>query len=114
MQEDAGQNMLSRYSSERLLLQRSIRNDLQVSTEVDFIVNVYQFDATLARDNVVDTNSNSSRTLASTIKTEIVTFTSNSWTVVKDDGKSLLHLVFQNIKVLLMNQKCTHSILNCV
>lgn len=94
IQEDIGQNILSRYLPERLLIQRSIRTDVQVSKAVDLIKNGGQFDALLARDNTVNKKSNIGRELASTVKTESMTSASNSWTDAKDDGKILFHLNF--------------------
>merc|ERR1712151_1194647 len=92
IQEDIGQNILARYLPERLLIQRSIRNDVQVSKAVELINNGRQFDKLLARDIV---KSSGGRELASTPKTGSSMITSsNSWTETRDDGKILFHLNF--------------------
>merc|ERR1719416_150885 len=87
IQEDIGQNILARYLPERLLIQRSIRNDVHVSKAVELIKNDGKFDALLARDNV---KSNGGRELAS--KTGSMTTASNSWS--EDEGKFLFHVNF--------------------
>jgi len=91
IQEDIAQNILARHLPERLLVQRSIRKDIQVEKAVDLIKNKEKlFDQLLARDR--STKSNGIRALAR--KTGSISTVSNNDRESNTDGEVLFHVNF--------------------
>jgi len=58
IKEDIGVGILSRYLPESMLIERSIKSDVQVAAAANLVSNEGKFNALLARENTVDANNN--------------------------------------------------------